>query len=353
MENKNAFFSIIMPVYNAEKYVEAAIVSVLNQTYGNFELLVVDDCSSDSSYFICQELVKEDHRIKLLRTPRNGGAAAARNFALQHIHGKYLTFIDCDDTVEQNFLSVAYSYVKDEQADCVKFGCFEEYFNADGEKAYSKKCCLTEQTYDTLDDIRQQMVCMELIPLFGYLWNTIYRASIILGQGLLFNEQYRVNEDFDFNIRYFKYVQRLQCSSYCGYHYAKRLNRLSLSTKKNDKYYDLHMMKIQEFLQSFPSIESIDAQTMSNIFWLYTRFVYSAVQRKVANNEPVDTFIRNIRSSELFFLYKTVHFTGINAKQKIMISILRSNHKTLFHILIRGISFLRSHYPFILAALKK
>lgn len=353
MENQEPFFSIIMPVYNSEKYVEASVKSVLQQSYTDFELLLVDDCSSDSSYSVCQKLAKRDSRIKLLRTLQNGGAAAARNFALQQIQGKYLTFIDSDDTIEPDLLSAAYAYVKDDQADCVKFGCFEEYFNADEEKAYSKKCCLNEQSYDAPDTIRQQMVRMELIPLFGYLWNTIYRTSIILGKKILFNNQYRVNEDFDFNIRYFKHVQRLQCSAYCGYHYAKRLNNLSLSTKNNDEYYELHMMKIRAFLQSFPSIESIDDQTMSNIFWLYTRFVYSAVQRKAANNEPVDAFIKDIRNSDLFAIYQAVHFVGISAKQKIMISLLRSKHKGLFYGLIHGISFVRIHCPFIFAALKR
>lgn len=353
MENQEPFFSIIMPVYNSEKYVEVAVKSVLQQSYENFELLLVDDCSSDGSYSICQKLAKKDSRIKLLQTKKNSGAAAARNLALKHIQGQYLTFIDSDDTIESDLLVVAYSYVKDAQTDCVKFGCIEEYFNADGEKAYSKKCCLAEQVYDTSDTIRQQIVRMELIPLFGYLWNTIYRASIILDKGILFNDQYRVNEDFDFNIRYFKYVQRLQCSSYCGYHYAKRLNSFSLSTKNNDEYYDLHMMKIREFLQSFPSTESIDTRTMNNIFWLYTRFVYSAVQRKVVNNEPVDSFITDIRNSKLFTVYQSVHFIGINAKQKIMISVLRSKHKALFRGMIYGISFVRIHFPFIFAALKR
>lgn len=353
MENQEPFFSIIMPVYNSEKYVEVAVKSVLQQSYENFGLLLVDDCSSDGSYSICQKLAKKDSRIKLLQTKKNSGAAAARNLALKHIQGQYLTFIDSDDTIESDLLVVAYSYVKDAQTDCVKFGCFEEYFNADGEKAYSKNCSLAEQVFDTPDTIRQQMVCMELIPLFGYLWNTIYRTSIILDKGLLFNDQYRVNEDFDFNIRYFKYVQRLQCSSYCGYHYAKRLNSFSLSTKNNDEYYDLHMMKIREFLQSFPSIENIDVQTMNNIFWLYTRFVYSAVQRKVANNEPVNMFIKAIRSSELFTIYQSVHFVDISAKQKIMISIFRSKHAVLFRGLIYGISFVRMHCPFIFATLKR
>lgn len=145
----------------------------------------------------------------------------------------------------------------------------------------------------------------------------------------------------------------MQCSSYCGYHYAKRLNSLSLSTKNNNEYYELHMMKIREFLQSFPSIENIDAQTMSNIFWLYTRFVYSAIQRKTVNNEPVNTFIKDIRGNDLFAIYQSVHFIGISVKQKIMISILRSQYDVLLHGLIHGISFVRMHCPFVFAALKR
>lgn len=353
MDNSSPFFSVIMPVYNSEKYVEIAIQSILNQSYSNFELIIVDDQSNDNSYFICEKIAQHDNRVKLVQAKQNRGAAAARNLAFDYVQGQYIVFVDSDDTIDQDFLAVAYSYVNDNQIDCVKFGCIEEYFNSDGENAYSKGCYLTEQVYDTPDTIRQQMVRMELIPLFGYLWNTIYRASIILDQGLLFNGQYRVNEDFDFNIRYFKYVQRLQCSSYCGYHYAKRLNSLSLSMKNNDEYYELHMMKIREFLQSFSSIESIDTQTMSNIFWLYTRFIYSAVQRKTVNNEPVNTFIKAIRNSDLFAIYQSVHFVGINAKQKIMISILRSKYEALFHGLIHGISFVRIHCPIIFAALKR
>jgi glycosyltransferase involved in cell wall biosynthesis len=353
MDNPSPFFSVIMPVYNSEKYVKTTIQSILNQSYSNFELIIVDDQSNDNSYFICEKIAYHDNRIKLVQAKQNRGAAAARNLAFDYVQGQYIAFVDSDDTIDQDFLVIAYSYVKDNQIDCVKFGCIEEYFNSDGKKAYSQKCCLTEQVYDTPDTIRQQMVRMEMVPLFGYLWNTIYRASIILDKGLSFNDQYRVNEDFDFNIRYFKYVRRLQCSSYCGYHYAKRLNSLSLSTKNNDEYYELHMMKIREFLQSFPSIESIDAQTMSNIFWLYTRFVYSAVQRKAANNEPINTFIKAIRSSDLFAIYQSVHFVGLNAKQKIMISILRSKYEVLFHSLIHGISFVRIHCPFIFVALKR
>ena len=87
--------SIVMPNYNAENFIEASVKSVLNQTYGNWELLFVDDCSSDNSLNIVKSFA--DDRIKIYSTPKNLGAAAARNLAIENAAGKYIAFLDSDD----------------------------------------------------------------------------------------------------------------------------------------------------------------------------------------------------------------------------------------------------------------
>lgn len=353
MNKQCPFFSIIMPVYNTEKYVETAIQSVLKQSYVDFELIIVDDQSTDNSYYVCKKIEQQDKRVKVVQAKHNSGAAAARNLAFHYIQGQYILFVDSDDTIDKNLLESAYTYMQDTSIDCLKFGCIEEYFNENDELKYTKKCSLKNCIYETPDTIRKQMVQMELIPLFGYLCNTVYKSSIILDNCLQFNEHYRVNEDFDFNIRYFKYVHRLRCIDYCGYHYAKRFGSGSLSSQKNDEYYNLHMMKIREFLQCFSSIETIDQQTLSNIFWLYTRFVYSAIQRKVTNQEPINEFIKEIKTNKLFLIYQTVDFLNMNYKQKIMISLLRSSHSQVFRILIRCIGFIRTYCPVVFAVLKR
>ena len=88
---------IIMPLYNGEAYVAEAITSVLSQTYPHWELLIVDDGSTDDSYGIAQRYAKEDARIKLFKMPRNSGAAEARNLATQKATGEYIAFLDSDD----------------------------------------------------------------------------------------------------------------------------------------------------------------------------------------------------------------------------------------------------------------
>ena len=90
--------SIIMPLYNAEKYVEQAIRSVMSQTYQDWELIVVNDCSRDSSASIVEQLAKEDKRVKSLRTERpSGSPTKPRNIAIEHAQGRYIAFLDSDD----------------------------------------------------------------------------------------------------------------------------------------------------------------------------------------------------------------------------------------------------------------
>ncbi|TXE18499.1 glycosyltransferase family 2 protein [Psychroflexus gondwanensis] len=89
--------SIITPVYNAEKFIEETITSVQNQTYQNWEHILVDDCSSDSSFKLIQALAEQDHRIKPVQLQQNGGPAVARNTAINMAEGRYLAFLDADD----------------------------------------------------------------------------------------------------------------------------------------------------------------------------------------------------------------------------------------------------------------
>lgn len=89
--------SIVMPMYNSEKYLADAIESILAQSYRNWELLITDDCSSDKSYSIAKSYVQKDKRIQLFKLDRNSGAASARNYSIERARGRFLAFIDSDD----------------------------------------------------------------------------------------------------------------------------------------------------------------------------------------------------------------------------------------------------------------
>ena len=102
MENKDILVSVVMPVYNDGPFIEDTIVSVLNQTHSNFELIIVEDCSKDNSLEVIKSF--EDNRIRLFQNVENKGAAFSRNFAIRHAKGEYIAFLDGDDLWEKDKL---------------------------------------------------------------------------------------------------------------------------------------------------------------------------------------------------------------------------------------------------------
>lgn len=113
---RTPLISVIVAVYNVEKYVGSCIESILNQTYHNIELLVVDDGSTDTSNSECDRFAQADHRMRVLRKP-NGGLSDARNYGLDHAAGQYAVFIDGDDVVAPTFVEALYSELEQTDAD--------------------------------------------------------------------------------------------------------------------------------------------------------------------------------------------------------------------------------------------
>ena len=100
--NNKPLVSVIMPVYNAEKYLDRSISSIINQTYDNLEILLIDDCSTDNSYNILKEYAKKDKRIKVFHNQENQHVSETRNVGIRNSTGKYLYFIDSDDFIDND-----------------------------------------------------------------------------------------------------------------------------------------------------------------------------------------------------------------------------------------------------------
>lgn len=118
--NKEIKFSIMSPVYNVEKYFDACIESVLNQTYKNYELILIDDGSTDSCGKKCDEYAEKYPQIKVYHKP-NGGIMSARRYALERIDGDYCIFLDPDDALYPNALETIYNYIVEYDCDCIVY----------------------------------------------------------------------------------------------------------------------------------------------------------------------------------------------------------------------------------------
>lgn len=120
--DKNSLVSIVVPVYQVERFIQETIEAVQKQTYKNWELLLVDDCSKDRSCALIEEKAAKDDRIRLIRQETNQGAAVARNCGIRHAKGRYLCFLDSDDLWEHDKLECELQFMKEKQAEFVFTG---------------------------------------------------------------------------------------------------------------------------------------------------------------------------------------------------------------------------------------
>ena len=165
--------SIITPVYNAEKYLEETILSVINQSYKNWELLLIDDCSTDKSYEIIQEYLKIDKRIKYLKNERNSGPAITRNRGLENSKGEYIAFLDSDDFWKEDKLKNQINFMKENNI----FMCHGDYEMMD-EKGNMLKKIITEQELDYLILLRENQIKTSFLVINVKITKNIYFPNI-------------------------------------------------------------------------------------------------------------------------------------------------------------------------------
>lgn len=237
--------SIIIPAYNVEKYIEQCIRSVLEQTYKNIEIILVNDGSVDGTVDVVKKLMSEDSRIILI-DKENTGVSDSRNIALQKISGDFVMFLDSDDWLELNTCEVLIDEASKENADVVMFGYVREYKN----KALPKAMFDEEKIVFDNDDVKRKLHRKVFGPINAELSNPgklnaltstcmeIIRADIIKGLKFVSMQELGICEDGYFNIGVFKNAKKVVFIKKYFYHYRKVIDGNSLSQKKNENIYE-------------------------------------------------------------------------------------------------------------------
>ena len=217
------FFSIILPSYKVEKYLEDAVSSILNQTFTDCEIIIVDDASPDRVGEIADSLSGKYPFVKAIHHQTNLGLSEARNSGFRAAIGEFVFFMDPDDIIENNLLETVRSSLDEHPSDVVVFGLIEEYYsNAD---RLSNSVTVTHENaplfLETKEDVRKEMILLEKNTLLGYAWNKIYRRDYLLSIGAKF-ETVEFIEDIDFNLKVFKNLEKLTVLDKPLYRYIKR-----------------------------------------------------------------------------------------------------------------------------------
>lgn len=199
-------FSIIVPVYNAQKVISDCIKSILNQSYADFEAILVDDGSKDDSYEICKSFEKDDNRIKVYHK-ENTGVSSTRNYGLSKAIGKWFVCIDSDDTVSADWLENYYGAL---DADMIIQGC----------KVVGEKNTLLNSIYDSFSENEDRYKPLtDALQLINPVWSKCMRADIIRENNIRFDTSCQLSEDLIFVLDFLRNSKSLRTICKTGYNY--------------------------------------------------------------------------------------------------------------------------------------
>lgn len=211
MKELKPLISIIVPVYNSSQYLQECLDSIISQSYDNFELILIDDGSTDSSVEICETYSKQDSRIRVIHKS-NGGVSSARNIGIDNARGEWIAFCDSDDKVLPDWLS---NFVIDNlnNYDLVCQGM--QLLNRTKDKQIKTEDITNSFEGDRIVIWKSLKSCNSI----GHVFTKLFRKSIIQSNSLRFDESIRFMEDEEFFLRYLTFTNQGKGTGKCGYCY--------------------------------------------------------------------------------------------------------------------------------------
>jgi glycosyltransferase involved in cell wall biosynthesis len=304
--------SIIVPLYNSENYLRRCIDSLINQTYENLEIILVDDGSTDGSRKICNEYAKKDTRIKVIHKI-NGGISDARNTGLKISSGEYIGFVDSDDYVDTDMYELLYNNLCASGA-----GIAECRYNIvkNKSKPVHTGSPMTVEVFDTLGSLRELIISRKFKTT---VWNKLYKKSVIDNVYFPLN---KINEDVPWTFRVFTNAKKLISIDSVKYHYCFNDNSCSTSFK--------YLKRADWFYAYIDRLEFIK-NNFGELFGLTQKmFVILIIKeyRKIYKNRHLDPtgFSRKLIKGYINQNYNSIiHNHKIGWKLKSLIRIFRMN----------------------------
>lgn len=277
----NDLVSIIVPIYNAAEYLQDLLDSVKKQIFDNYELILVNDGSTDNSEKICIDNTKTNHKIKYFKK-ENTGVSDTRNYGIEKSTGKYICFIDADDILDKNYLNdLVYSIDKYDLSCC-------EY----------RKFSIQIDNMATIPLVSKEYIGKEIYQILydqygGYLWNKLFVRDIIVNYNLKFNKEISMCEDMLFVFEYLKHANSVICINRQNYNY--RIVDSSASKNLNNmKWFSLF-----KTLDKIISERKLYTEKLYNtIMYSYIFYLYEARYRLKCNkkNENYTIYKKNINN---------------------------------------------------------
>lgn len=326
--------SVIVPVYNSEKYLSKTIESIINQEYSKIELILVNDGSKDNSAGICNDYKNKDPRVVVIHQ-NNKGVSSARNAGLDKAIGEYIGFVDADDYIKPNMYKDMILMMKKYDAHMV-MGGYERVNAATGDRATIQPPREGIGEKDIVDKVIYQMAfwnCKKkdkyLPTLYGSTWPNLYRSDIIKENNIKFNESIALGEDMLFNLQYLLNVQRIVFINKPLYEYF--MYPVSATRGKRPHMWQQYVTLIHYTERILEKIYGNDPDFQFNVSMQKIHFATSVIEEQICKDAYIDTKqklmdIKKItKSQDIRAACKTLNRYKLSGKEWIKVLLFRTN----------------------------
>lgn len=307
MENKE-LLSIIVPIYNAEAYLEKCVMSLLQQTYGNIEIILVNDGSKDRSGALCDQLSNLDNRVKVIHQ-NNEGVSVARNKGLKYANGSFVGFVDADDYIDFLMYQKMIECIKRSNADVV-YCDLKNVDNNDFEKEVDTIYSITASSLLSVDTIKAK----QLIEIAGSVCRGLFRKNIVENYNIRFSKELKFSEDRLFNLLYLSNIKKIYYLKEALYY------RLVDNATTVQRYHENHFEAVKKAYESVLQLRqyswtdnefknAFDRQFINNVYGSLNNYFYKTSTlsffekykkvKSICNDETVVAAIKNIENENI------------------------------------------------------
>lgn len=337
--------SVVVPVYNNEKYLDKSIECIMKQTYSDIEIILVNNGSRDKSLQICNEYAKKDARIVVIDVPENIGAGEARNRGIDTAQGEYIAFLDADDWYEPSMLEKLLRAVLISDYDVAICG-YETYVEGTG---ITNNEIFSPTSSKLLISTDVRMFFSKTFPdgMAGFLWNKIYKLSVIKENGVRFPNTERLEDGF-FNIDFFASAKSCVIISDVLYHY-RISTQADLSRKYAPGYFEI-VEKLTDYFIEARQAWNMDGVSLDSAYKFYINELGSYIEAAFLggwriSGKEIRTKLNEITAGKQYSEAKRYFYTVGKYRQAI-VGLLDRGSYTALKVLIRvKVFFKRSLKP--------
>ena len=289
--------SIVVAVYNAEKTLKKCVDSLLNQTYNNIEIILVNDCSKDNSLDICKEYSKANDNVKVISNDRNSGVSDTRNNGIDNSTGEYICFVDSDDYVESNYIEVLYYYYQKYNTVPICGFVYHDEYN------HAKPVKYSWSGDEGLVSLGEAFKLKSELYLTA-LWNKLFDRKLIVDRNIRFDTNVSVGEDLRFSVDYFikNNVDKICVLSEPLYHYMKLTDNSLMSNFVDNFDREKDNLDLIRSL-AIKYNKSVDVEYKKAIEQVKTSMIYLIMRDKKFSNKEKFIRIKKINSKFTLIMF--------------------------------------------------